>query len=224
MITQTIDTAFDLVKEEVQKTYKTYPAVHEDQIDNVFDGGVTCAITCVSMLLQTFNLPKYGGVIKCGPHEEDKILKDIRANLQKYIEQGYKLGIGKPGAPASEQGLRTNFIFLKWYVQEKYGVELVYSNCRKVTLNRIIDGIEAPFIMSTSRALTSFGHIILARGRAVTAAGLSVVANDPWGVYPYKTKRGGEEVVYPMTMFPTNGGDGQPATYHMLSMGSYPRK
>lgn len=219
MITQTIDTAFDLVKEEVKKTYKTYPAVHEDQIDNVFDGGVTCAITCVSMLLQTFNLPKYGGAIKCGPREEDRILKDIRANLPAYLEQGKKLGIAQ-----NEQALRTNFIFLKWYAQEKYGVELVYSNCRKVTLNRIIDGIEAPFIMSTSRALTSFGHIILARGRAVTAAGLSVVANDPWGVYPYKTKRGGEEVVYPMTMFPTNGGDGKPATYHMLSMGSYPRK
>ncbi|GAB4436328.1 MAG: hypothetical protein OHK0011_19460 [Turneriella sp.] len=214
-----IENAFDLVKEEVRKTYKIFPAVHEDQIDNVFDGGVTCAITCVSMLLQTFNLPQYGGAIECGPKEEDRILKDIRTNLSAYLKQGTKMGITQ-----TEQALRTNFLFLKWYVKERYGVELVYSSCRKVQLNRVIDGIEAPFIMSTSRALTSFGHIILARGRAVTAAGLSVIANDPWGVYPYKKKGGGEEVIYPMTMFPTNGGDGQPATYHMLSMGSYPRK
>lgn len=219
-----IQNAFELVQDEVQKSYKVYPAVHEDQVDNVFDGGVTCAITCVSMLLQTFNLPQYGGAIECGPQEEDRILKDIRANLAKYQAAGAKLGIGSASKPATEQGLRTNFIFLKWYVAEKYGVELIYSNCRKVTLNRVIDGIAAPFVMSTSRALTSFGHIILARGRAVTAAGLSVIANDPWGVYPYKTKRGGEEVIYPMTMFPTNGGDGKPATYHMLSMGNYPRK
>lgn len=219
MIAATADSAFLLVKEEVQKSYKTFPAVHEDQVDNVFDGGVTCAITCVAMLLQTFNLAQYGGAIECGPREEDKILKDIRANLPAYLKQGAKMGI-----PQNEQALRTNFLFLKWYVKEKYGVELVYSSCHKVQLNRVIDGIEAPFIMSTSRALTSFGHIILARGRAVTAAGLSVIANDPWGVYPYKTKKGGEEVIYPMTMFPTNGGDGKPATYHMLSMGSYPRK
>lgn len=219
MSTAVIQWAFDLVKEQVQKTYKTFPAVHEDQIDNVFDGGVTCAITCVSILLQTFNLSQYGGAIECGPREEDRILKDIRANLPAYLKQGAKMGIAQ-----NEQALRTNFLFLKWYVKEKYGVELVYSSCRKVQLNRVIDGIEAPFIMSTSRALTSFGHIILARGRAVTAAGLSVIANDPWGVYPYKTKKGGEEVIYPMTMFPTNGGDGKPATYHMLSMGSYPRK
>lgn len=219
MTSAVIQGAFDLVKEEVQKSYKVYPAVHEEQIDNVFDGGVTCAITCVSTLLQTFNLAHYGGAIKCGPQEEDRILKDIRANLPAYLKQGAKMGIAQ-----NEQALRTNFLFLKWYVKEKYGVELVYSSCRKVQLNRVIDGIEAPFIMSTSRALTSFGHIILARGRAVTAAGLSVIANDPWGVYPYKTKKGGEEVIYPMTMFPTNGGDGKPATYHMLSMGSYPRK
>lgn len=217
--TAVIQNAFELVQDNVQKSYKVYPAVHEDQIDNVFDGGVTCAITCVSMLLQTFNLPEYGGAIKCGPQEEDRILRDIRANLSQYLKVGKQMGIAE-----NEQALRTNFLFLKWYVKEKYGVELLYSNCQKITLNRVIDGIAAPFVMSTSRALTSFGHIILARGRAVTAAGLSVIANDPWGVYPYKTKKGGEEVVYPMTMFPTNGGDGKPATYHMLSMGSYPHK
>jgi hypothetical protein len=219
MITAIADSAFRLVHEEVQKSYKLYPAVHEDQADNVFDGSITCAITCVSMLLQTFNLPQYGGAIACGPREEDRILKDIRANLPTYLQQGAKMGIAQ-----TEQALRTNFLFLRWYVKERYGVELVYSSCRKVQLNRVIDGIEAPFIMSTSRALTPSGHIILARGRAVTAAGLSVIANDPWGVYPYKTQQRGEEVIYPMTMFPTNGGDGNPATYHMLRMGSYPRK
>lgn len=219
MIAATADSAFHLVKEEVKKSYKTFPAVHEDQVDNVFDGGVTCAITCVSMLLQTFNLSQYGGAIECGPREEDRILKDIRANLPAYLKQGAKMGIAQ-----NEQALRTNFLFLKWYLKEKYGVELVYSSCRKVQLNRVIDGIEAPFIMSTSRALTSFGHVILPRGRVITAAGLSMIANDPFGTYPYKNKGSGEDVIYPMTMFPTNGGDGKPATYHMLSMGSYPRK
>lgn len=223
-MTDVIQSAFELVKDEVRKSYKIFPAVHEDQIDNVFDGGVTCAITCVSMLLQTFNLPEYGGAIACGRREEDKIMKDIRVNLDKYKAVGIKLGIGSAKEPPTEQALRTNFIFLKWYVKDKYQVELVYSSCRKVHLNRVIDGIEAPFIMSTSRALTSFGHIILPRGRAITAAGLSVIANDPWGPYPYMKKGGGEEVVYPMTMFPTNGGDGNPANYHFLSMGSYPRK
>jgi len=221
---EVIDAAFDLVKDEVRKTYKIFPAAHEDQVDNVFDGGVTCAITCVSMLLQTYNLPEYGGAIPCGRREEDAILKDIRANLEKYKAAGVKLGIGTKDDPATEQGLRTHFIFLKWYAREKYGVELVYSSCRRVHLTRVIDGIDAPFIMSTSRALTSFGHIILARGRVVTQAGLSLIANDPWGVYPYKKKGGGEEVIYPVSMFPTNGGDGQPATYHMLRMGQYPKK
>lgn len=220
-MTESIKTAFDLMSEELKKSFKLYPAQHEDQIDNVFDGGVTCAITCVSMLLQTYNLPEYGGAIQCGRREEDKILNDIRANLAKYQAAGAKLGIS---AKPTEQGLRTNFIFLKWYVQQQYGVELIYSSCRKVQLNRHIDGIDAPFIMSTSNALTSFGHIILARGRVVTAAGLSLIANDPWGVYPYAKKSGGEQVVYPATMFPTNGGDGKPANYHMLRVGEYPKK
>jgi len=217
-----IKQAFDLLSEEVKKTFKLYPAVHEDQADNVFDGGVTCAITCVSMLLQTLNLPEFGGAVDCGKQEEDRILKDIRANLAKYQGAGVRLGIS--GIPPKEQALRTNFIFLQWYGKERYGVELIYSNCRKVQLNRVVDGIEAPFIMSTSNALTSFGHIILARGRVITQDGLSLIANDPWGVYPYNKKRGGEQVVYPMTRFPTNGGDGKPATYHMLSIGSYPKK
>ena len=219
-----IKEAFDLLDEEIKKSYKNFLAVHEDQTDNIFDGGVTCAITCVSMLLQTYNLPEYGGAIECGPKEEDRILKDIRANLQKYREAGVKLGIGSAAKPPTEQGLRTNFIFLKWYVQQKYGVELVYSSCRKVQLNRLIEGIEAPFIMSTSNALTSFGHIVLARGRVITEDGLSLIANDPYGVYPYRVKKSGEEVVYPASRFPTNGGDKQPATYHMLSMGNYPKK
>lgn len=223
-MTEAITQAFDLLSDEVKKTFKLYPAVHEDQIDNVFDGGVTCAITCVSMLLQTLNLPEYGGAIECGPHEEDRMLKDIRANLAKYQAAGVKLGIGNAQKPPTEQGLRTNFIFLQWYAKQKYGVELIYSNCRKVQLNRVVDGIQAPFIMSTSNALTSFGHIILARGRVITQDGLSLIANDPWGVYPYNKKKGGEQVVYPMTRFPTNGGDGKPATYHMLSIGEYPKK
>lgn len=223
-MTESIKTAFDLMSEELKKSFKLYPSVHEDQIDNVFDGGVTCAITAVSMLLQTYNLPEYGGAIACGPREEDRILKDIRENLAKYREVGVKLGIGSKDKLPTEQALRTNFLFLKWYVQDKYGVELIYSSCRKVQLNRLIDGISAPFIMSTSNALTSFGHIILAIGRVVTAAGLCLIANDPWGPYPYARKRDGKQVVYPATMFPTNGGDGRPANYHMLSMGNYPKK
>ena len=216
--------AFDLIDESIKKSYVSYSAVYESQTDNIFDGGVTCAITCVSMLLQTYNLTEYGGKIECGPKEEDRILKDIRANLATYQAQGVKLGIGSTSKPATEQGLRTNFIFLKWYVQQKYGVELIYSSCRKVQLNRLIEGIEKPFIMSTSNALTSFGHIILACGRVITEDGLSVIAKDPFGVYPYRVKKSGDEVVYPASRFPTNGGDKQPAIYHMLSMGSYPRK
>jgi hypothetical protein len=223
-MTGAISQAFDLLDEELKKSFKLYPAVHEDQVDNVFDGGVTCAITCKSMLLQTANLPEYGGAIDCGPQEEDRILKDIRANLTKYQAVGARLGIGGSQIPPKEQALRTNFIFLQWYAKHKYNVELIYSNCRKVQLNRLIDGIQAPFIMSTSNALTSFGHIILARGRVITQDGLSLIANDPWGVYPYNKKRGGEAVVYPMTRFPTNGGDGKPATYHMLSLGKYPKE
>ncbi len=223
-MTAPIKEAFDLLDEEIKKSYKIYPAIHEDQTDNIFDGGVTCAITCISMLLQTYNLPEYGGAIQCGPKEEDRILKDIRANLATYQAQGVKLGIGSASKPATEQGLRTNFIFLKWYAQQKYGVEMIYSSCRKVQLNRLIEGIEAPFIMSTSNALTSFGHIILACGRIITKDGLSVIAKDPFGVYPYRVKKSGDDVVYPASRFPTNGGDKLPANYHLLSVGSYPRK
>ena len=65
-----IDNAFELVNDALRASYKVFPAVHEDQVDNVFDGGVTCAITSVSMLLQTHNLPEYGGAIDCGRREE----------------------------------------------------------------------------------------------------------------------------------------------------------
>lgn len=209
-----IKDAFDLIDEAIRKTYNVFPAVHEEQTDNVFDGGVTCAITSLSMLVQSEGMENNDERIP--KHLEDTILKDIRLNLAKYQKIGFELGVRNGASLPTEQGLRTNFIFLQWYAKEKLQCDIVYAAYTKDKWLSKIENMKAPFVTSTSNALTSFGHIILVRGMFKRGDEMVIVANDPYGVYPYKVKKGGDGVGYPASMFPEKDSEG-PKKYHTLS-------
>ena len=201
-----IITAFDLVSDEVKKTFREAPAVHEEQTDNVFDGGITCAITSLSMLCQSKGMKP--GEVRTPQHLEDKILKDIRDNLITYKTAAVTLGLGEK----TEQGLRTDFNFLKWYAGEKLGLKLKLDGLSyKQWISKIATTNQC-FMSSTSSALTASGHIILIRGCFLHGDAITILANDPYGVYPYHKTKGGESVAYPASMFPDAG-----KTYYTLS-------
>lgn len=177
-------------------TQKILDAVYESQRDNVFDGSVTCAVTSLSMLLQSAHLYKKGD--KFHPKLEDEILTDIRARYKDH------------------KALREDFNFLAKYAKEKYGVALKYFGYNKNDWLAKFVNTEYPFMTSTSNALTSFGHIVLAKGY-VTADELLLVFNDPFGEYPYKAGKTGEGVLYPASRFPFDDGKGAQKKYHTLS-------
>lgn len=205
-----------LVDVEIQKDFRLFPAIYESQKDNIFDGSITCAITSLSMLLQSlnqfYNLPNGSQT-----HEEDKILKDIRANLKTYIAQAGTLGLGIN----SEQGLRENFYFLQWYAKNKYNVNLKVEALSREKLFDKIRNTSAPFVSNTSHMLTKCGHVNLFRGWCKDDSGEYTINNDPYGSWPYKASISGEAVKYPFANFPDKWIDanGKPdhATYITLS-------
>jgi hypothetical protein len=169
------------------------PCPYESQRDNIMDGGVTCAVTSLSMLLQALN-PE----IK--PHEEDRILTDLKSSY-----------------PANHKSLREDFIFLRDYAKNKYGVALRYVRYNRDEWIGAVTKTAAthkPFMTSTSNGLTKFGHIVVVRGFD-DANGLRVCVNDPYGKYPYKSTDG-EAVLYPVEQFPDKDGSGR-KYYHTLS-------
>lgn len=176
---------------------RLHPAVYETQRDNVFDGSVTCAVTTLSMLIQSKGMAE--GETREAKHIEDEILKDIRATH-----------------PKNHAALREDFNFLAAYSKEKYGVALKYAAFNKNDWIAKILNSKAPFMTSTSNALTTFGHICLARG-IKTDGEVYLYFNDPFGKCPYKTKGSGEGVLYPAARFPFDDGAGNQKKYHTLS-------
>lgn len=198
----------DLVDAEIQKNFKLFPAVYETQRDNVYDPGVTCAITCLSMLLQS--LDQFYNVSVPGAHSglEDDILKDIRANTKYYLSianDKLKLGL------TTEQGLRTAFHFLAWYSKEKYNIKLSVEGLNREAWYERIRKMTCPFITSTSRGLTKSGHINLFRGWCKDDSGDYILSNDPYGFFPYRTNVSGDGVKYHFNIFPAD------ATYYILT-------
>lgn len=174
------------------------PAVYENQRDNIFDGSVTCAVTALSMLIQSHGMKP--GETREGRHLEDEILQD----LKKLFPQTHKT-------------LREDFNFLAKVSENKYGVSLKYAAFNKNDLIAKAGSTDFPFVMSTSNALTSFGHIVLCRGIKADADGVAFYINDPYGRYPYKNRDSGECVLYPVNMFPFDDGKGTEKKYHTLS-------
>jgi len=175
---------------------KILPAVYESQRDNVFDGSVTCAVTTLSMLIQSKSMKN--GETREAKHLEDEILTDLKA---KY--------------PASHKTLREDFNFLAKYTQQKYGIALKYAAYNKNDWIAKALNDKAPFMTSTSNALTSFGHICLVRGIR-TLPEVAICFNDPFGQAPYGVKKSGEAVWYPASKFPFDEG-GAVKKYHTLS-------
>lgn len=177
---------------------KKHPAVYEKQIGNVIDGTVTCAVTTLSMLVQSKDMKP--GEAREAKHIEDAILLDLKFRY-----------------PDSHKTLREDFNFLAKYAKEKYGVALKYAAYNKNDWIAKITNGTAPFMTSTSNALTKFGHVVLSRGiKAEQGKEVLLYFNDPYGCYPYNGKSG-EDVAYPASLFPFDDGKGEQKTYHTLS-------
>jgi hypothetical protein len=113
--------------------------------------------------------------------------------------------------------VREDFNFLAKYAAEKYGCKLKYAAFNKNEWIAKINASKAPFMTSTSNALTSFGHIVLSRGLKVEGDEVLLYFNDPYGCHPYNTKKSGEGVLYPAARFPFDDGKGTEKKYHTLS-------
>lgn len=177
---------------------KLHPAVYESQKDNIFDGSVTCAVTTLSMLIQSHGMQP--GETRDAKHLEDAILTDLKKHF-----------------PGSHSALREDFNFLAKYSKEKYGVSLKYASYNKNDWIAKITNGDAPFMTSTSNALTSFGHIVLSRGIKANADCVLLYFNDPFGRHPYRSKDSGEGVLYPAELFPHADAAGVQKKYHTLS-------
>lgn len=176
---------------------KLHPAVYESQRDNIFDGSVTCAVTSLSMLIQSKGMQ--AGETREATHLEDEILRDLKAKF------------------ANHKAVREDFNFLANYAKQRYGVALKYAAHTKNDWIAKIVNDDAPFMTSTSNGLTSFGHIVLSRGIKADEYGVMLYFNDPFGKHPYKTKESGEGVMYPADLFPHDDGKGTVKKYHTLS-------
>jgi len=177
---------------------KLYSAVYETQRDNIFDGSVTCAVTTLSMLIQSAGMT--AGETRAAKHLEDAILQDMKSRY-----------------PGQHKVLREDFNFLAKYAGERYQVDLKYAAYNKNDWIAKILNSTAPFMTSTSNGLTSFGHIVLSRGMRADASGVVLYFNDPFGCHPYKDKKSGEAVEYPASLFPHDDGAGTVKKYHTLS-------
>lgn len=178
---------------------KLHPAVYESQRDNIMDGSVTCAVTTLSMLIQSHGMKD--GETREAKHIEDEILTDLRNTY-----------------PKSHKAIREDFNFLAKYAKEKYGLALKYAAFNKNDWIATIANSDAPFMTSTSNGLTSFGHIVLSRGiKAEQGEGVFLYFNDPFGKAPYNKKESGEGVLYPAAFFPFDDGQGTQKKYHTLS-------
>lgn len=181
-----------------EQVNKVHPAVYESQRDNIFDGSVTCAVTTLSMLIQSKGMKP--GETRQGQELEDEILQDLKARY-----------------PEKHKALREDFNFLAKYAEEKYAMKLKYKGMNKNDWIAKILNSDAPFMTSTSNGLTSFGHIVLSRGIRADESGVWLCFNDPFGEHPYGAKRNGEGVWYPASRFPFDDGKGAVKTYHTLS-------
>lgn len=173
-----------------------HPAVYESQRDNIMDGSVTCAVTTLSMLIQSAGMK--AGEKRTAKHIEDEILADLKARFSNH------------------KAVREDFNFLAKYTQSRYGIALKYAAYNKNDWLAKILNSTAPFMTSTSNGLTSFGHIVLSRG-IKTDGEVYLYFNDPFGKAPYKTKASGEAVLYPAAWFPFDDGAGTQKKYHTLS-------
>lgn len=179
-------------------TPKILPAIYETQRDNILDPGVTCAVTTLSMLIQSKGFYVPSGVAEA-QHIEDEILTDLKNRFTSW------------------KSLREDFNFLAKYAKDKYSLPLKYKGYNKNDWLAKIARNDRPFMTSTSNALTSFGHIVLSRGFKVEGEELLLCFNDPYGCHPYKDKKSGEEVFYKASQFPFDDGEGTEKTYHTLS-------
>lgn len=176
---------------------KILPAVYESQRDNIMDGSVTCAVTALSMLIQSLGM---GYNEHREPrHLEDEILTDLKSRY-----------------PGSYKTIREDFNFLVKYAKEKYGTPLKYAAYNKNDWIAMAVNSRSPFMTSTSNGLTAFGHIVLCRGFKTTPE-VFLCFNDPFGEYPYKTPKSGEAVFYPASQFPFDDGKTTVKKYHTLS-------
>jgi hypothetical protein len=176
----------------------TSPAVMEDQRNNPIDPSVTCAVTSLSVMVQSKGMGK--NEVRQGKEIENDILSDLKARY-----------------PQGHKALREDFNFLAKYSKDKYGVALKYKGMNKNDwIAKILNDTE-PFMTSTSNALTPFGHIVVSRGLK-TEPELLLCFNDPYGCWPYKDKKAsGEAIYYPASIFPFDDGKGVQKIYHTLS-------
>lgn len=193
----------DIAKQVVQNVNSMFfPAIYETQRNNKIAPGVTCAATSFSMVIQSLFLPEYGCTGTRPPREyEDFILADIQKNCYAYSVAAAKHTGCKYLAGMKFEALREDFNFFVWYAFAKHGIEcrVQYSSAQTL-YNRLISGdIAAPFMMSTAKALTSFGHIIVGRGAYEDKSGKYLSVNDPFGTYPYGSKTNGEGVSYALS-------------------------
>ena len=197
----------DIAKQVVQNVNSMFfPAIYETQRNNKIAPGVTCAATSFSMVMQSLFLPEYGCTGTKPPREyEDVVLADIQKNCYAYSVAAAKHTGLKYLAGMKFEALREDFNFFVWYAFDKHGIEckVAYYSIQAL-YNKLISGaIAVPFMMSTSKALTSCGHIIVGRGAYEDKSGKYLSVNDPFGTYPYGSKTNGEGVSYALTKWTT---------------------
>lgn len=188
-----------------------HPAVYETQRDNTINPSGTCAVTCLSMLLQSLNLPENGGKVpKIQRHLEEFILHDIRKNAERYsaiaVKNGWNLH--------NEGELRMDFRFLAHYANLVFGVEAKFSSVAPSTVVNKLQAGSLPVMIHTGKALTTSGHIILPYGVWKGKTGTYFWVKDPWGEHPYTLGRSGDGVRYDVKMFP--------AKVYMIEVVRYP--
>lgn len=202
-ITSAIDAVIGAVNKTVTKNAKFFPAVYETQRNNKIDPSVTCNPTSVSMAVQSLCLPEYGfkGTIPRG--YEDYMLADLKANLASYAGQAARWTNLKYLAGLPFEQLYGDFNFWAWYLFIKHGISTkLLTMTAQELFDAVMSGqITTPSPMSTAKALTSFGHIIVCRGAYKDQTGQYLSVNDPYGTYPYGSRTNGEGVSYDIKLW-----------------------
>jgi len=196
----------DIAKQAVQNLVSIFfPAIYETQRNNKIAPGVTCAATSFSMLAQSLMLPEYGATYKIPRGWEDVLLEDVQRNWREYAKQSAKDTGNRYLANLGFEALREDFHFLAWYGKQKLGLvcEVGFTKVEPL-YNRVVAGsLVTPWMMSTAKALTSFGHIVLGRGVFEDKSGRYFSVNDPFGTFPYGSKTNGEGVSYALSKWTT---------------------